>query len=243
MIEYYITVSDESSIKTELEMDYIDLAPQVERPWLLWAFLKMNEVDDEGFATDSELATLKSVTETLQETLSNEIDAINVGQKYEDGWLELYFYAPTAKKFQSIVSKVLGSDYVTDIGSARDAKWEHYLYTLYPDALMLQQIQSRHIMDELKEAGDDLSVEREVEHYLGFLTETNAKRVAETLYLHDFKEKDISYNSSEEYGYTLVMTQTHAIEEELLEELAFLLITTAEKEHGIYAGWSTGVTS
>ena len=67
--------------------------------------------------------------------------------------------------------------------------------------------------------------------------------MAETLYLHGFKEKDISYNSSEEYGYTLIMTQTHAIEKELLEELAFLLITTAEKEHGIYAGWSTGVVS
>lgn len=243
MIEYYITNSDESSVKTELEMDYIDNAPQEERPWLLWAFLKMNEVDEEGFATPSELERLNRVTETLQEALSKEIDAINVGQKHEDGWLELYFYAPTAKKFQSIVSNVLGSDYVTDIGSARDAKWEHYLYTLYPDALMLQQVQSRHIIEELKEAGDDLSVAREVEHYLGFLTETNAKRVAETLYLHGFKEKDISYNSSEEYGYTLIMTQEHAIDAELLEELAFLLITTAEKEHGIYAGWSTGVVS
>ena len=243
MIEYYITTSDESSVKTELEMDYLDSAPQKERPWLLWAFLKMNEVDDEGFATDSELATLKSVTDTLQETLSNEIDAINVGQKYEDGWLELYFYAPTAKKFQSIVSKVLGSDYVTDIGSARDAKWEHYLYTLYPSALMLQQVQSRHIMDDLKEEGDDLTLEREVEHYLGFLTESQAKRVSEELYLHGFKEKEISYNSSEEYGNTLIVTQEHAIDAELLEELAFLLITTAEKEHGIYAGWSTGVTS
>ena len=243
MIEYYITTSDESSVKTELEMDYIDSAPQEERPWLLWAFLKMNEVDDEGFATASESAKLKSVTDTLKETLSNEIDAINVGQKYEDGWLELYFYAPTAKKFQSVVSKVLGSGYITDTGSTKDAKWEHYLYTLYPSALMLQQVQSRHIMDELKEEDDDLSIAREVEHYMGFLTETNAKRVAETLYLHGFKEKDISYNSSEEYGYTLIMTQEHAIDAELLEELAFLLITTAEKEHGIYAGWSTGVAS
>jgi regulator of RNase E activity RraB len=243
MIEYYITTSDESSIKTELEMDYLDGAPQSERPWLLWAFLKMDEIDDDGFPTASETAKLKSVTDTLSETLSSEIDAINVGQKYEDGWLELYFYAPTAKKFQSTVSKVLGSDYITDTGSTKDAKWEHYLYTLYPSALMLQQVQSRHIMEELKEEGDDLTLEREVEHYLGFLTETHAKRVAEELYLHGFKEKEISYNSSEEYGNTLIVTQEHAIDTELLEELAFLLITTAEKEHGIYVGWSTGVAS
>ncbi len=243
MIEYYITMGDESAIKTELEMDYVDEAPQQERPWLLWAFLKMNDVDDDGFATEAEQQRLKSITDALKESLSSEIDAISVGQKHEDGWLELYFYAPSAKKFQSIVAKVVGSDFISDTGSTRDAKWEHYLYTLYPNTLMVQQLQSRHIMLELTEAGDDLSVAREVEHYLGFLTESQAKRVAEELYLHDFKEKDISYNSSEEYGYTLIMTQTHAVDAELLEELAFLLITTAEKEHGIYAGWSTEVVS
>ena len=243
MIEYYITTSDESTIKTELEMDYLDAAPQAERPWLLWAFLKMNDVDEAGFATPAELERVTGVTDMLKETLSNELDAISVGQKYEDGWLELYFYAPTAKKFQSLVSKVLGSDFITDTGSTKDAKWEHYLYTLYPSALMLQQVQSRHIMDELKEEGDDLSVVREVEHYMGFLTESQAKRVSEELYLHGFKEKEVSYNSSEEYGNTLILTQDHAIDAELLEELAFLLITTAEKEHGIYVGWSSGVAS
>jgi len=243
MIEHYITTSDESSVKTELEMDYIDSAPQAERPWLLWAFLKMNEVDEDGFATASESVRLQTVTDSLTQTLSDEIDAIHVGHKYEDGWLELYFYAPTAKKFQNIVAKVLGSDFVMDTGSTKDAKWEHYLYTLYPDALMLQQVQSRHIMDELKAEGDDLTVVREVEHYLGFLTQTQAQRIAEELYLHGFKEKEVSYNSSEEYGNTLIVTHEHAIDADLLEELAFLLITTAEKEHGIYVGWSTGVTS
>ena len=243
MIEYYITTSDESSVKTELEMDYLDGAPQQERPWLLWAFLKMNDVDDNGFPTEDELQKISGVVDELKETLSNEIDAISVGQKYEDGWLELYFYAPSAKKFQSIVAKVLGSNFITDTGSTKDAKWEHYLYTLYPSALMLQQVQSRHIIDDLLDAGDDLSIVREVEHYMGFLTESQAKRVGEELYLHGFKEKELKYNSSEEYGNTLIMTQEHAIDRELLEELAFLLITTAEKEHGIYAGWSTGVSS
>ncbi len=241
MVEYYISSSDESTIKTELEMDYADEAPQQERPWLLWSFIKMNAVDEAGLPTVAEMQRLESVTAALTETLAAGIDAINVGRKYEEGWMELYFYAPTAKKFQGLAAKVIGSDYVSDTGSTRDAKWEHYLYTLYPDALMLQQIQSRHIMAELAEAGDDLDTVREVEHYLGFLTESNARRAAEALSLHGFREKEIAYNSSEEYGYTLVVTQEHAIGAELLEELAFMLITTAEKEHGIYAGWSTGV--
>ncbi len=243
MIEYYITTSDESAVKTELEMDYLDEAPQAERPWLLWAFLKMNDVDDNGFPTTTELQNIAAKVDELKEQLVNELDAVNVGQKYEDGWLELYFYAPSAKKFQGLVAKVLGSDFITDTGSTRDAKWEHYLYTLYPSALMLQQVQSRHIIDELAEVGDTLESVREVEHYLGFLTESQAKRVGEELYLHGFSEKEVSYNSSEEYGNTLVVTQEHAIDTELLEELAFLLITTAEKEHGIYAGWSTEVVS
>jgi len=94
-----------------------------------------------------------------------------------------------------------------------------------------------------KRTGAVLSVVREVGRYLGFLTQTRAERIAGALYLHGFKEKEISYNSSEEYGSALSVTQEHARDADLLDELAFLLITTAEKEQGIYAGWSTGVTS
>ena len=243
MTEYYITNSDEGAVRTELEIDYVDEAPQQERPWLLWLFIKMETLTEEGFATDAEHQRLDAKLALLKERLMHEIDAVGVGQKEEEGWLELYFYAPSAKKFQNIAAEVLGSTFVTDSGATRDTKWEHYLYTLYPDALMLQQLQSRHVINELIEAGDDLGKVREVEHYLGFLTETQAKRVAEELYLHGLEMKDISYNSSEEHGYTLVLTQEHVIDSELLEELAFLLITTAEKEHGIYVGWSSGVVS
>ena len=243
MTEYYMTNSDESSVKTELEIDYLDSAPQEERPWLVWAFLQLTDVQENGLPTEKALQKLEPVIESLVSRASETLDAIKVGQRFEDGWVELYFYAPSAKKFQNLVAEVVGSAYTFDVGTARDAKWEHYLYTLYPDALMLQQIQTRHILAELAEEGDDNTKEREVEHYLGFLTEGHAKRVAEELQLHGFEKKEIGYNSSEEYGNTLVITQTHNLEQELLEELAFLLITTAEKEIGIYVGWSSGVAS
>ena len=241
MTEYYITNSDESSTQTELEIDYLDEAPQQERPWLVWAFLQLTDVQENGLPTEEALKKLEPVIERLESRADETLDAIKVGQRFEDGWAELYFYAPSAKKFQNLVSEVVGSEYTFDVGTARDAKWEHYLYTLYPDSLMLQQIQTRHILEELAEEGDDNTKEREVEHYLGFLTEGHAKRVAEELSLHSFEKKEIGYNSSEEYGNTLVITQTHNLDQELLEELAFLLITTAEKEHGIYVGWSSGV--
>jgi uncharacterized protein (TIGR01619 family) len=239
MIEYYITTGEASAVMTELEMDYIEMAPQEERPWLLWAFLKMKEVDEQGFPTASELSTLHEVTLSLEEALGRELDAVYVGQKYAEGWLELYFYAPTAKKFQSIVTEHASSHYVFDTGSARDAKWEHYRFRLYPDALMLQQIQSRDIIEELREAGDDLSQPREVEHYLQFQTEANAKRAGERLALEGFTFKEITYDSSEEYAHALTLTKEHVIDAPLLGELASTLIAAASKEHGLYAGWST----
>jgi len=243
MIEYYITAGEDAPVRTEVEMDYIDDAPDKRRPWLLWAFLKMKEVDENGFATASELGSLQEVTFSLEETLSKELDAVSVGQRYVEGWLELYFYAPTAKTFQSIVAKTVGSDYMIDTGSAKDAKWEHYRYTLYPDALMGHQIQSRHIIEELTEAEDDLSKSREVEYYLQFQTEANAKRTGDALAQEGFNIKEISYDSQDEYGYTLIATREHAIDMPLLEEVAALLIEKADKEHGVYAGWSTVLAS
>lgn len=243
MIEYYITAGEDAPVRTEVEMDYIDEAPDKKRPWLLWAFLKMHDVDENGFATASELSALQEVSFSLEEALSKELDAVSVGQRYVEGWLELYFYAPTAKTFQTIVAKTVGSDYMIDTGSAKDAKWEHYRYTLYPDALMGHQIQSRQIIEELTEAEDDLSKQREVEYYLQFQTEANAKRAGDSLQDEGFTVKDISYDSHDEYGYTLIATKEHAIEMPLLERAAALLIDKAEKEHGIYAGWSTVLAS
>ena len=243
MIEYYIASGEKSPVMTELEMDYIDIAPEKERPWLLWAFLKMKEIDGEGFPTTSELDALQEVTLPLEDALGRELDAVYVGQKYADGWLELYFYAPTAKRFQTIVTEHASNHYVFDTGSARDAKWEHYRFRLYPDALMLQQIQSRDIIEELKEAGDDLSKPREVEHYLQFQTEANAKRAGERLASEGFAIKEITYDSSEEYAHTLTLTKEHIIDEALLQKLAGTLIEAASKEHGLYAGWSTVLSS
>jgi len=239
MIEYNITTGNESPVMTELEMDYIAMAPQEERPWLLWAFVKMKEVDEDGFPTVSELDALQEVSLSLEEALGRELDAVYVGQKYAEGWLELYYYAPSAKKFQTIVTEHASNHYVYDTGSARDTKWEHYRFKLYPDARMLQQMQSREIIEELKEAGDDLSKPREVEHYLQFQTEANAKRAADRLAAEGFELKDIVYDSSEEYAQTLTLTKEHVIDEALLEQLAGVLIAAASKEHGLYAGWST----
>lgn len=243
MIEYYITTDEASSVMTEVEMDYIETAPQEERPWLLWAFFKMNEVDEKGFPTASELSGLQAAAMSLEEALTSELDAVYVGQRYAEGWMELYFYAPTAKRFQTIVTEHASARYVFDSGSSRDAKWEYYRYTLYPDALMQQQIQSRDIIAELKEAGDDLSRSREVEHYLQFQTEANAKRAGEKLALEGFAVKEISYDSGEEYAHVLTLTKEHCIDEELLEKLARTLTEAASKEHGLYAGWSTALAS
>jgi len=243
MIEYYIIAGEGSSVRTELEMDYIDHAPDEERPWLLWAFLKMKSTDEQGFATASELGDLQEATFALEEALASELDAVSVGQRYVEGWLELYFYAPSAKKFQTIVAETVGKRYMIDTGSAKDAKWEHYRYTLYPDALMQQQIQSRHIIEELLEEEDDLSVARDVEHYLQFQTEANAKRAGERLSAMGFVFKEIVYDESSDYAYTLVVSRNHLIEMPLLEELARTMIEQSKKEHGIYVGWSTVLAS
>jgi len=242
MIEYYINSADESLSKTEVEMDYISVAPDKSAPWMLWAFVKLSECEDGLFVAENEVEKLEAFVSELTTKLSQEIEAGLVGKKYEDGWLELYYYAPTAKRFQNIVSAVTQSQFMVDSGSSKDAKWEHYLYNLYPNELMLQQIQSRYIIEELQEAGDDLSQEREVEHYLAFFTESNANRAIAILEGHGFTHKGISYDPQDDHGYTLVMSKVHTIDATILEDIAFELITTAQEEHGHYSGWGTGLS-
>jgi len=80
MIEYYINSADESLSKTEVEMDYISVAPDKSAPWMLWAFVKLSECEDGVFVAEDEVEKLEAFVSELTTKLSQEIEAGLVGK-------------------------------------------------------------------------------------------------------------------------------------------------------------------
>lgn len=232
MIEFYELFDDENvPYRCDVELDLIEEAPQEERPMLLWLFVKAEEVSE----------ALESFSDDLASTLSGTIDAVFAGRVMKEGWAEYYFYAPQSKRFENLSSEVMSrhGGYVYERGSSRDSKWEMYIDNLYPDAYGLLSIQNRHTIAALVEAGDDLSLSREVEHYLFFQTKSSMDRTVAQLSSHGFSVKEYVTDDESDYAYGVVLVKTEGITPEIVEETTTSLYESAMQEHGLYEGWST----
>lgn len=232
MIEYYQLLDDENiPYRCDVELDLIDEAPQEERPMLLWLFIKADCVSD----------ALEAFSEDLKSTLTASLDALFAGRMMKDGWTEFYFYAPQSKRFENLSSEVMSrhGGYVYERGSSRDSKWDMYIDNLYPDAYGLLSIQNRHTITALVEAGDDLNIPREVEHYLFFQTKTAMERAVSQLASHGFSVKEYVTDDESDYAYGVVLIKNEPITPEVVDETTTSLYESAIQEHGHYEGWST----
>ncbi len=232
MIEFYELLDDENTpYRCDVELDLLEEAPQEERPLLLWLFVKADSVTED----------LEAFTQDLITSLNVSNNALFAGRVMKEGWAEFYFYASHAKRFENISSEVMSrhGGYIYERGSSRDGKWEMYSDNLFPDAYGLLSIQNRHTIAALLEAGDDLTLPREVEHYLFFQTKTSMERTVSQLSSHGFEVKEYANDDESDYSYGVVLVKTEAITPEIVNETTTALYESAMQEHGHYEGWST----
>ncbi|MDD2838277.1 MAG: DUF695 domain-containing protein [Sulfuricurvum sp.] len=232
MIEFYELLDDENTpYRCDVELDLIEEAPQEERPWLLWLFVKADAVNER----------IEAFSEDLYATFLNSLDALFAGRIMKEGWAEYYFYAPNAKRFENISTEVMNrhGGFAYERGSSKDTKWEMYTDNLYPDAYGLLGIQNRHTIEALVEAGDDLNISREVEHYLFFQTKSSMERAVTQLASHGFSLKEYVHDDESDYAYGAVLIKNESVLPAAVEETTTSLYESAIQEHGYYEGWST----
>lgn len=203
-------------------------------PWLFSVFIKYDGVDDSSDAYEEFLETKESLIIAIE----YEDKAKYLGSRIFDGWSEFYFCANDSKELNSMVGAILKeSGYVYESNIVRDSKWNFYETQLFPTELELAHIQSDKIIFLLEEEGDDLTISRDVEHYVSFLTPTQKNRFINTLDIDGFSVKDEI--SSEEFEHGVALVKKHAVSEEEVRKVVDELFKAVKKENGYYEGWST----
>ncbi len=236
MREFFKKVVDNSEINIEFETD----APlyKKENPWLFSVFIKYANLDE----TEDRYEDFLDSKEALIIALEYTNKAKYIGSRIVDGWSEFYFCCSDAKELDSIVSKMLSSsNYVHESNVVRDTKWNFFETQLFPTELELHHIESAKIIFLLKEEEDDLSIEREVEHYAAFDTLTQKERfIANALKLGFAFKDDIA---TDEYEHGVALVKIHTPKEEVVQKVVEELFQEIKKEHGSYEGWSTTLAS
>ncbi len=232
MREVFTRVEDNTTVSIEVNFD-VESAKEM-NPWLLSIFVKYDGLSESTDGYEEFLET----KESLIIALGHNDRAIYVGSRIVDGWSEFYFYSYDSKRLDQVVKKILTpSNYVYESNIVRDTKWGFYDKQLSPTELEQCHIQSDKIIFLLEEEEEDLTVTREVEHYISFETPTQKNRFLNTLDIEGYKIKDEI--SNEEFENGLALVKTHAVTQEEVEQNVTLLFNEVKKAGGFYEGWST----
>ena len=98
-------------------------------------------------------------------------------------------------------------------------------------------LESQKIIALLKDEGDDLTQEREVEHYAMFDTDSQKQRFLDAIVLKGFTFKDDL--ATQECAHGVALIKKHALDDESITEVVKELYESVKKEHGYYELWST----
>ncbi len=234
MREIYTKTQDDAVAKIEINFEVQEY--KSESPWLLSLFVKYDSFDENQEGYEEFLET----KEALIIALEHQKKVHYLGSRVVDGWSELYFCAEDSKGLEGVVKTILSSsNYAYESNVVRDSKWDVYETQLFPNELELAHIQSMKIITLLKEEGDDLSLPREVEHYVVFDTPTQKERFinSKELTQEGFVFKDEI--SSEEYEHGVALSKVHSVDEVTLQKTVAQIYEELKKHGGYYEGWST----
>jgi len=232
MREIFTRLEDDSLVYIEVDMNAFAYVKRF--AWLFSVFVKFDALDE----TNAGFEEFLEAKESLIISLEHNDTAKYVGMRVVDGWSELYFYSDESKELDTTVAKMLmPSNYKYESSVVKDAKWDFHYKNIFPTELELCHIESEKIIFLLNEENDDLSVARDVEHYVSFETPTQKNRFVNTLSLDGFSVKDEIDTDEFENGVALV--KNHAVTSEDVQKVLEALFKEVKKSHGYYEGWST----
>jgi hypothetical protein len=223
---------DESSYFIEIAIDANKY--KVDYPWLFSVFVKYDAFDQNSQSYEEFLETKESLIIGIE----YEDKAKYLGMRVTDGWSEFYFCASDSKELNSMVTAMLkNTNYIYESNIIKDKKWNFYETQLFPTELELAHIQSDKIIFLLEEEGENLSIPRDVEHYVSFLTPTQKNRFINTLEIDGFSLKDEI--SSEDFEHGIALVKNHAVTQQEVYNVVNELFLKIKENQGFYEGWST----
>ncbi|MGO8673118.1 MAG: DUF695 domain-containing protein [Capsulimonadaceae bacterium] len=225
---------------------FVDLAlyyraPDPTRPYLLYAFVRINHPNAGGLPKETERAALNLIEDEAVRMATQEFDALFAGHIYHAGDLQLYFYGPQADGFEAALNASLVAHHRHRVtpGVKEDPEWFQYLDMLYPSHESLRFIRTLHVLQGLDEHGDDHSIPRAVTHYIYFSTAEDRRRFAESLPAGAFHLDESDREG--EHPFQLAAEHETPVDLDTIHDVVMRLYRSADHHGGLYDTWDTHV--
>ncbi|MDH5465155.1 MAG: ribonuclease E inhibitor RraB [Thiovulaceae bacterium] len=232
MAMYYIKDDGEQKVDVIVEYDLIEVAPDFMTPKLVFLFFKPEEnIEDfeQHFFNDALIAQLIDVNGL----------AYFAGARYLEGWIELYYYTKDSKLLRQNLAQRLPANLHHELSSKADDKWKFFFESLRPNAFEKLSMENRYVLNDLKDAGDDLESLHEFDHTFFFHTKSQREKVRDQLVALGHKVEDEVVDDFLDARFVLVTQHSGSATLDEVNSFTKLISEITEKSKGYYDGWST----
>ncbi|WP_420574085.1 DUF695 domain-containing protein [Kordia sp.] len=229
---------------TNLRMDLIDQAPINGFDFLFYVKIKYRVTKESDFPIGNKLKKLYRIKDAIYDKMQSVSESQYVGSFMYDGSRFEYYYVKDASDIERHIDKLFrnkfrGEKY--DVFVKYDAAWDLYVNFLYPNDEIKNFMSNRDTVIQLKNAGDDVSTARKIEHYTTFASQNDMNLFAEAIeklsYTVDYKKKI----NNEEFPYEIKFHRKNSTKLETVMKFTTELIKLSKDFNGSYDGWETYV--
>lgn len=222
-------------------------APMTDYPHRISITTYLKNPTEDGFPQGNEYEEIYQIEDKISQALE-EKGAILCGVVTREGEVCWYYYTQDKSSAEQVLSDIKTSDFGYNLETkiSDDANWEAYFQYLFPNIYEMQGIQNDRVRQQCKEAGDQLSSEREIQHWLYFSTETNMRNALAKIEEFGFKileagEIDLENEEpqSEPVGFKILASKISSPQD--IDDDTWNLIDIALDHNGEYDGWETQI--
>jgi hypothetical protein len=217
-----------------------DSVPNPEFMYVAFVKVKLHEPKEDGLVNEEESNDVGFIEDRLALESLRWRSGKYIGRIISQGEVTFIYYLKLDFEWKDTVEAAMGyfKEYSYEFGSRIDMEWEVYQKLLFPTIKEWQIIANHHSCNSLKEQGDNLHLERAIEHKAYFESQDDRKRCIERLEQEGFKnqkEMEVPFGDKTMYGVQFYRIDTPFYYD--IDELTIQLIDITNSCHGQYDGW------
>ena len=237
---FYIAKVDHKVASIMVDLGIKSQTPIITHPHMGYLRLYLQHSNENGLSSDVEFNKLCEIGDKIEANITPQ-NHLYVGRNTSNGTRDFFFYTHDYDKLHASIVQVMNSfaDYEYEIGGREDGKWLTYKEFLYPDPIAYQTMMNRDVCEALKKNGDNLEVERLIDHRAYFKKKSQRLNFEKFLSAQGFLIKNIG-RIKPIIGDYFIDFERADIQIEI-DNVIMPLFEKIEELQGTYDGWGCTV--
>lgn len=240
---YMASYEDGKPGSTTVRMDLIEKAPILDYNYVLVTGITYKSEREDGLPKgDETFKLLHKIGGELDTLLKQEAEGMLVGSFTNNFERLEYFYLKSDNGIKEKVETFYKTNYPNktySLNIKEDKKWEYYTQFLYPNEATQNYMSDMRLINELKEAGDNLTKVRRVDHWMYFKTTEDLERFTEDIKKLDFEIEFSGRKGVAKFPYSLQFYKYNKVDIDTINPITSALRNMGKDYNAKYDGWET----